>query len=471
MGTELGSLSTALSALQSERKALEVTGQNIANANTVGYTRQRPNLQAVGGSVIPALYSKSDGIGNGVTVSDIQRLQDSFLEQRANSENGTLTNLAGRQQTLTDIENSFGEPGSTGIQASLATYWNGWDDVANNPSDTAARTALIGSAQSLAAGLNGAATSLNSQWTASNETLKSTVQQVNATATNIASLNKAIIAATAAGNQPNDLMDQRDLLIRQLASSIGVTTKANPNGSTDVLLGGAALVSGTVARALTVGGGTALDQVSGPPPNPVTVTWGATGNAAAIGSGQTGALLTALNTTIPSYSEQLDAVAASLVSSVNAQQAAGYDLNGAAGAAFFDPAKMTAGSITVVLTDPKTIAASAIAPTVDGGGNTVVNLDGSNAQRLANFSGTGADASYRQLIVALGSESQAAQQKANTQQSVVTQVTASRDSAAGVDLDEEQTNLITFQQAYNAAAQYMSVLNGVLDTLINKMLV
>jgi flagellar hook-associated protein 1 FlgK len=471
VGTEFSSLSTALSALQSERKALEVTGQNIANANSAGYTRQRANMQALGGSVIPAMYSKSDGIGNGVAVSAVQRLQDSFLEQRANTENGAFANLQGRESTLSDIENSFGEPGSTGIQASLSTYWNGWDNVANNPADLAGRTALIGAGQSLAAGLNQAASAMSSQWTSSRETLVSTVQQVNVTTANIAALNKAIVAATAAGNQPNDLMDQRDTLIRQLATSIGVTTKANANGSTDVLLGGSSLVNGSTSRGLAVGGATALDQVGGAPPTPVTVTWTDTGTAPAVGSGQAGATLTALNMTLPSYSAKLDAVAAALVSGVNGQQAAGYDLSGSAGAAFFDPTKTTAASITVVMTDPKTIAASSKAPTVDGSGNTVVSLDGGNAQKLANFSGTGADAAYRQLIVGLGSETQAAQQKSDTQQSVVKQVTAARDSAAGVDLDEEQTNLVTFQQAYNAAAEYTSVLNSMLNTLINKMLV
>ena len=468
MGTEIGMLSSAVTAMQAERKALEVTGQNIANANTDGYTRQRAMMQAVGGSVIPAMYSKSDGVGSGVTVSDVQRLQDTFLEQRANTESGTLANLQGSQRTLTDIENSFGEPGANGLQALFSTFWNGWDDVANNPSDSAARTALIGDGQSLAAGLNDAATSMDAQWTSSKESLQSTVEQVNGAAANIASLNKAIVAATQAGNQPNDLMDQRDTLIRQLATMVGVTTKPNLNGSTDVLIGGSALVQGSLSRQLQVGGASALDQASA---TPVTLSWADTGAPAGGASGQVGAFLTSLNTTLPSYSSQLDAVAASLVAAVNTQHAAGYDLNGNKGGAFFDPTKTTAATITVTLTDPKLVAASAVAPTTDASGNPVVSYDGSNAQAMAKLAGTGADAAYRQLIVGLGSQSQAAQQKVDTQQNVVQQVQASRDSAAGVNLDEEQTNLITYQQAYNAAADYLNVINSVLDTLINKTLV
>ncbi len=465
MGTEFGTLTAALSALQSERKALEVTGQNIANANTAGYTRQRAVFTAVGGSVVPAMYSKSDGIGSGVQISDVQRLQDAFLEQRANSENGKLSNLQGVQDTMSNIENLFGEPGDAGLQALLSSYWNGWDDVANNPSDASARTALIGTAQSLASGLNTASASLSAQWQSSLESLQSTVQQINTSAANIASLNKAIVAATAAGNAPNDLKDQRDLLIRNLASNIGVSTRVNADGSTDVLLGGSALVSGSYARSLAVAGATAIDQAT---TTPVAVTWTDTGMTAAATAGKTGAWLSSLNTILPTYSQSLDDVAGQLVSSVNAQQAAGYDLNGNPGGPFFDPAKTTAGSITVSLTDPDLVAASAVAPS---GTPPQPSFDGSNAQKMADMSGTGADDLYRQMIVKLGSASQSAQQQVTTQTSVVNQIEQARNSTAGVDLDEEQTNLIAYQQAYNAAARFLSVLDGILDTLINKTLV
>lgn len=464
MGTEFGTITAALSALQADRNALQVTGQNIANSSTDGYTRQRAVFQAVGGSVIPAMYARSDGIGSGVDISGVQRLQDAFLEQRANAENATLANLQGAQDTFANIENAFGEPGSSGLQSLLSSYWNSWDDVANNPADSAARTSLIGAGQSVATALNTASGSLSAQWTSSRESLQAAVEHVNATAANVAALNKAIVAATAAGNSPNDLMDQRDLLIRDLATSLGVTTRANANGSTDVLLGGSSLVSGSDTRQLVLTGATALDQAG---TTPVSLSWSDTGQPAYPTSGQAGALLTALNGTLPSYSSQLDAVAKQLATSVNAGQAGGYDLNGNPGTPFFDPAKLTAGSITVVLTDPALVAASAQPPTAPG----QPSYDGSNAQAMANMSGTGADATYRTLIVTLGAASRGTQQQVTTQQGVAQQVTQARDSAAGVDLDEEQTNLITYQHAYEAAARFLSVVDSVLDTLINKTLV
>jgi flagellar hook-associated protein 1 FlgK len=491
VGTEFGSLSIALSAMQTERQALEVTGQNIANSGTAGYTRQRVDMQAIGGSVQPAMYSTSDGIGDGVQVLTVQRLQDAFLEQQANSANGSLSSLQGSQSTYADLEDAFGEPGSGGLSTSIATFFNSFDDVASNPSgngvgtsgSSGSRTALLGNAQALADGLNTAANSLASQWSSTQQSMTATVAQINTTAANIASLNQAIVSATAAGNQPNDLMDQRDTLIRSLASSLGVTTKVNANGSTDVLLGGSALVSGNIARQLSVptSSATALSQVTSTPSVTASVVWSDTGTPAAISGGTVGADLAALNSTIPSYSSQLDAVAASLASSVNAQQAKGTDLTGNLGQPIFgtnnSAATVTASNITVVMTDPNGIAAATAATnslgqpvvTLDSSGNPVVSLDGSNAQAFANQAGALSNAStaYNTMIVQLGSQSQSVQQQTTTQQSVVTQVEASRDSQSGVDTDEEQTNLITYQQAYNAAAQYTSVINQVLDTLIN----
>jgi flagellar hook-associated protein 1 FlgK len=491
VGTEFGSLSTALSAMQTERKALEVTGQNIANSNTVGYTRQRADMQAIGGSVSPALYSTSDGIGNGVQVVEVQRLQDAFLEQQANSANGTLSNLQGAQTTYADLEDAFGEPGTTGISSSISTFFNSWDDVASNPAgngtgasgSSGSRTALLGNAQSLADGLNTASSALASQWSSTNQSMTTTVAQINSTTASIATLNQAIVAATNAGNQPNDLMDQRDTLIRSLASSLGVTTKVNANGSTDVLLGGSALVSGSTSRQLTVSNtsATSLAQVTGSPSVPAAVTWADTGSVASINGGTVGSDLTALNTTIPGYSSQLDAVASSLSTAVNAQQAKGTDLTGNLGQPIFGTSDssttVTAANIKVVMTDPNAIAAATAATdssgnpivTLDSSGNPVVSLDGSNAQAFANQSGALANAgkAYNSMIVLLGSQSQSVTQQATTQQSVVTQVEASRDAQSGVDVDEEQTNLITYQQAYNAAAQYTRIINQVLDTLIN----
>lgn len=465
MGAEFGGLNTALSALYAQRRGLEVTGQNVANVNTDGYTRQRVLMTSVGGSVIPAMYAKSDGVGAGVAVSSVQRLQDAFLESRANTEQANLSYLQDQQATLGRIEQAFGEPGPNGLQSMLSAFWNSWDDVATSPDDPAARTQLLGQAQTLVDGFNHSAQLLDAQWTSTREHLISQVQAINTAAANVASLNKAIIAATKAGNNPNDLMDQRDMLVRQVTSMVGGTTRNNDDGSVDIFVGGNPLVTRASADSLYVDGDTALAANGGSPT--VSIKW-SNGQPAAVTSGSAGSALGALNSTIPSYASGVAAVAQQFASEVNAAHAAGWDLDGAAGGALFGGSGTTADPLTLQITDPRKLAASGQAPTLDGGGNPIPNLDGSNAAKIAALSGGGSDQAYRQFIVGLGSQTQTTDSRVTRQQSVVTQVVSARDSQAGVNIDEEMTNMVAYQQAYNAAARYLTAVDSMLDTLINR---
>ena len=128
-------LNAATTALWAQRRALDVTGQNIANVNTEGYSRQRVDLQAIGGSVVPAFYSTSPGIGAGVSADDVTRIRDAFLEGRGHTEHANSARLTAETDAYELVEQAFREPGDTGIQSLLSDMWNGWQDVANNPKD------------------------------------------------------------------------------------------------------------------------------------------------------------------------------------------------------------------------------------------------------------------------------------------------------------------------------------------------
>ena len=126
-------LNTATTALWAQRRALDVTGQNIANVNTEGYSRQRVDLQALGGSAVPAFYSTSPGIGGGVSADDVTRIRDAFLEGRGHTEHANGARLTAEAERLQLVEQAFREPGDTGIQSLLSDMWSGWEDVANQP--------------------------------------------------------------------------------------------------------------------------------------------------------------------------------------------------------------------------------------------------------------------------------------------------------------------------------------------------
>ena len=152
--SDFAGLRIALSSLHAQRRALEVTGQNVANLNTEGYSRQRVTMTAESGPITPAIFSKFTGTGLGVRAGAVERLRDQFMEMRGYQEHAVESGLRGSQGILARVERSFNEPSDTGLSALMSDFFAGWDDVANSPTDLAARTQLVERAQTLAIGLS-----------------------------------------------------------------------------------------------------------------------------------------------------------------------------------------------------------------------------------------------------------------------------------------------------------------------------
>ena len=451
--SDFASLGLGARALQAAQRGLDLSGQNISNVNTAGYSRQRLDQVAQGSSVVPSMWAAGPVTGDGVLVRGTERIRDEFLEARAQEVHGSQALAATAQSTLGAVEGAFGEPGSTGLQSQLSAFWNAWHDVANDPTSSAPRTALLAKATQLAGAFNRVADDLDQQWTDGREQLVATVSQVNQAAADVARLNDAIRSATASGVPAHELSDQRDQLVLQLGESVGAVGRLAEDGTVTVTVGGTALVSGNRASGLTVTGQATRAAGGG-----AGVAWGASGTAATLGGGTAQGLLTALTTTIPTYAGALDAVAASVATTVNSQQAAGYDRTGTTGSPLFGGT--TAGALRVAMDDPTGVAASsALPPAYDGG----------NASAMAAHLGdaTGPDASYRSLVVQLGVESQSASRQADVQAVVLRQVDTARQGVSSVSLDEEMTNLMTYQHAYEAAARFVSVIDSALDSLMN----
>ena len=449
-------LNIGLSSLLAQRRGLELTGHNVGNSNTEGYSRQRVRLAADGGPITPAMHSRYSGPGNGVTVADTQRLRDAFLEGRAVLERGNDGSLRSQQTALARVEAVFGEPSDSGVQSQLADFWSSWDDVANNPTEPAPRSALLQQATTLATGLNGAIGRLEAQWGGSHEQLAGTVAEVNQTAAAIADFNKAIISATRSGLDPNDLEDSRDLLVQKLASSSGITVRPSADGAVDVELGGRPLVAGTTSSRLAVAGATSLTTPAGT----AGVTWEDDGSPATVGGTLKGVLVE-LNAVLPAYRDGLQEISGALAAQVNARHAQGYDATGTAGGDVFSVD--AEGRLTVSITDPGAVAASGAA--VAGG-----DRGGANAAALAELlaAAGGPDQLYRKLVVGLGVDAQAANRRVDIQADILAQVDAAREAESGVNLDEEMTNMLAYQRAYEGAARFMSSVDQLLDTLINR---
>jgi flagellar hook-associated protein 1 FlgK len=456
-------LNTATTALWAQQRGLDVTGQNIANVNTAGYSRQRAQLQSVGGNVVPATYAVSKQIGQGVDADTVIRIRDAFLEVRAQTESSTTASMTVTDDTLAQIEQAFREPGDTGIQAKLTAVFTAWADVANHPTEDGARTAVLQKTATLVAELHTTSANLDKAWVQTRDSLDTLAQDVNAKAASIAELNTAIKRATQSGLPVNELADKRDGLVLELSAAIGATSSPGADGQVDVVVSGATLIAGGTSIALKVVGTTDPKAVATGAPAFLTDP----GNTPLAVGGTAGGKLTALTSTLPGYRTRLDSVAQQLADEVNTAHTNGYDKAGVKGGAMFGDGAggttaITAANLTMLITDTAKLAAASVGP-----GPT---SDAGNAAALAAMakSSTGAAVSYRKLIVSLGVEAAVATSNLQTQTVITSQVDASREAVSGVNLDEEMTNMLQFQHAYSAAARMITAIDETLDVLINR---
>jgi flagellar hook-associated protein 1 len=461
-----GVLSTAVSALYAQKRGLDITGQNIANVNTDGYSRQRLSLQAVGAAPVGAIYSVDNGSGGGVQVVDVGRIRDALLDSRSRAEHAQGAYRSGQQAAYTQIEQVFNEPSDTGLQSQLTGLWSAFSDLASHPGDLATRRLVIQQASVVTDGMAAAATNLTSVWSTAREQYAGTVAEINSTATAMAQLNQAIERAQGAGSPINELADLRDAKAARLAELTGATAVSQADGTVSLFLSGSALVMGANARQVRAAGSSTLP---GQPVNPVSLQWTDTGQTATVAGGQLASDLRTLNSLVPDEVAGLDAVAAGLAAAVNTQHSAGYDLNGDGGLPLFSGA--TAATLRIAIGDPRQIAAASTTGTDPVTGAAVGTMDSGNAEALAAIGrrADGPGAAYRQLIADLGVNSQGAARLAAIQSGVTQQVDQAQAAQSGVNLDEEMTNLLQFQRAYEAAARVISTIDSVFDALINRM--
>jgi flagellar hook-associated protein 1 len=453
MSGTLSGFNTALSALRYNRVAMDVASGNIANVGTEGYARRRVEAQTAGAPVVPALWSRPQSYGDGVRVSGLTRMTDDLVVARQRTEHGNQSYLDRTAEILARVEAGIGEPSDSGVAASLADFRAAWHELANNPGSSAARSQMVARTSSLVEAVQAQATQVGTELADQRTKLDVTLAEANQVAADLAATNELISAGVTAGGDVSPLLDKRDQLGLRLAELTGAKAGLpDEQGRLDMTLNGVPLVQGSRAGRLSSDGGsplTLLVTTGGNPP--VAVPSGT--------KGELGAIVDVVNVTLPGYLGQLNTFARTLADGVNAQHALGFDATGAAGSAVFGySAGNEAASLTLVLTDPALFAASGIA----GG----PNLDGGNADLLAGL--TTADDSYQSLVNSFGSQVASLNRLAANQQVLTDQLDGSADQLAGVNLDEEMANMVTAQRAYEAASKVITVLDSVLDTLINR---
>ncbi len=421
-------LNTALSGLEASQAAIDTTGQNITNADTPGYSEETVTTGESGALTIEGLTGTGAGVqlGTGVDVDSISRVRDSFLDTQYRYQNGLTSNANTLATQLAQAQTAVNEPSSDGISEQLSNFWQSWSSLAQNPTSAAAQQVVVGDGQSLASTFNQVDSQLStvqSQSQTQYNTLMAAGGEVQTDAAQIASLNGQIVSATEAGQSPNALLDQRDQLLDTLSGLATTTVANNSDGSVTVSFAGAAtpLVQGT------------------------TVTMPAAASLTSAAGGQLGALLSLSSSTGPigTMMSSLDSVASQVISSVNSLQSATSP--------FFSG---TSASTIAVAATPSTVQASSATGT------------GDLATQIAALQGGAADQAYDAFVAQVGDTVSSANSTQATAQSVLSGISNQRESVSGVSLDEEMTNLINYQQSYEASARMMSTMQSVISDLI-----
>jgi len=450
--------------------AAEVTSENIANVNTPGYSRQRVVFQTA-----PPTTHNGFPLGTGVRVQVVERYYDSLLQRQLVNAAATSSYNSTKSELLQQIEPVFNEIAQEGLGTTITKFFNSWQDLSLNPTGQAERQAVLSRAQIMTDQFHYVSRTLNDAVTQLEESITPQVSEINRIVKQIALLNGNIKNTELVSGNANEMRDQRDYLIRQLSGQVGVKFAENDDGTTDVYVTNEGtgtpyyLVSGTQFGSMGVAGS----------PGVVTVTdyLGATSpaldptSATPFYSSDTtgGALWATLkmrDVTIPGYLAQVDALAAGIVTEVNALHAAGFDLSGTGGGNFFAAAGTTAASITL---DPAmtvaTIAASGSATSTGDNSNAVAMaqlLNDTTTMGTATFSNY-----YNSLMAQVGLDVQTSKTVVTQDAAFMKQLTTLRDSQSGVSLDEELANLIQYQRSYQASAKLITTATEMMDVVIN----
>ena len=464
MRTTFFGFEIARRALMAQQTALEVTGHNVANANTDGYTRQRAVLGTTEPFPAPS-YNRpftTGQLGTGVQVDMIERIRDTFIDNQFRSENHTMGQWEAAESALQQIEVILNEPSDVSLSSVFNEFWNAWQEMSKNPESQVARVSVREQGVTLANALNHCYEQLNQLRTDLDDNIEIKVDEINNIARQISGLNEQIIKVEVTGDQANDLRDKRDLLLDQLSKIIDFTATESQRGVIIYIQGRPLVVETDIVELTTVA-------------NPLNdglldVVW--SDNLAAVGirDGELYGLLDSRDTKAPYYMNQLDLLTGNLITEMNALHSAGFGLDSGLGAptgnGFFSGTGASDIAVNSALSNLNLIAASQGGEAGDGmNALTIAQLK--NALTMGGGTASFGDF-YKSIISTLGVESQEASRMADNQQLLVEQVTRRKEAVSGVSLDEEVVNMLKYQRGYEAASRLLTVLDEMLDRIINQ---
>lgn len=483
MRSTFESLETARRALAAQQAALQTTSQNIANANTPGYSRQRVNLATTIPYATPGMNTPvtPGQVGTGVKADTVQRVRQTFLDVQYRDESTQYGYWNARSGALSQMEHILNEPSDSGLSKTMDNFWSSIQDLMNNPKDTGTRSEVLQSGKSVASTFHYLANSLVQVQGNIKDQINTSVKEVNSLAKQINSINQQISQVEPHGYLANDLYDKRDLLVDQLSQLVNVKVSNVKSGgeSLDIAPGRYTIQMVTdTGKTYTLVDGKNLKA------NELSVAYSATDGSASFSmngntiadsiSGKLQGLKESYNKVYPNMLHSLDEMAFNLTKSFNAQHEKGYGLDGKTGYDFFQKLTQVSGAAQAISLSPDVTGdLSHIAASADGSQG-----DNQNASSLADVitgpmtidgKTTTLKSYYEAAIGGMAVNAQQASRLSQNSQTLQQSAEKRRQSVSGVSLDEEMVNLIKYQHAYSAAARVVNTVNKNLDRIINNM--
>lgn len=450
-------MNRAVRALDAQRYGLDVAGQNIGNVNTPGYVRRTAEL---------AESPPTDpfGPGGGVDVVAVTSARAPLVNTRLRYEEPAAAGEKAVADHLQILESGLGQPGAS-LDEALASFYNTYAALAQNPTSSTSRQQVIVEGQSLSRAFNAIDGQFQTERVNSDREIRDAMAQVNALSTQLADLNKQISQTDP--SQSAGLLDQQAVVIAAIGQLVDVHAIERTDGSVDLQVGnGRGLVIGNNAYALQA----ITDPSTGFANIQATGAAAPTDVTSEISGGKIGGLLRVRDTLVPGYSTQLDQLAYSIAGDVNALTTSGYDQNGSPGVAFFTPLASAAGAARQISVNQAVVADNRLvvtASTPTAGNNDIANAVAALQDNAMSSTTARPVEGWAALVYSVANDSQTAKQSFEGHDQVAQQLRNLRDQISGVSLDEEAAMLLKFQRAYEANARFFNVANETLDVLMS----
>lgn len=447
-------------ALMTQQLSISVTGQNIANVDTAGYCRQRVNLES------KSIQTSQGNIGTGVMAKGVVRIYDQFLNAGIQEEIQQKGRWQAQSRSMQQVEIVFDESSDYGLSRHMGQFWDSWQALTLNPSGYAQRNALVTSSENLAFNFQEKFRSLEQVQKDMDVQIVAAVGEINALASQVASLNTKIQQLEMGGGTANALRDQREVLIRQLSEKINFSTREDAAGRVTLTLGdGRDLVGnppfGKLTTAENADGYHDLQWDTVPPTSI---------DNQHVTAGNLSGWMKIRDSLVPEYKDKLDLLARQIINQVNEIHRQGQGLDGATGNDFFSGNSASTLQVNPDIVDHVEWIAAA------GGSGPPESIGGDNTQAMAiaalqnkkTMDGGSAtfDTYFNALVSKVGSDVQKASVQLDHYTMTVEQMENYRESVSGVSLDEEMVNLVKYQQGYAAAAKLIDSVREMMDTVL-----